>query len=118
MRYGIVSAKIPCVKGRWYGKTLPVVSVVELSACGSHEPPNPADKLPLSAGVFVFGVALAAAARRFEGKNIKKNKKNSKKCVKTLDRFSRKCYNIGVERMEVLRNERLQGIGKQQRKSD
>ena len=28
--------------------TLPVVSVVELSACGSHEPPNPTNGCPYS----------------------------------------------------------------------
>ena len=91
--YGIVSAKIPCVNGCWYGKTLPVVSVVELSACGSHEPPNPAEKLPLSAGVFVFGVALAAAARRFEGKILKKIKIFSKKYLQTLDKLPKLWYN-------------------------
>ena len=51
--YGVVSAKIPCVKGCWYEKTLPVVSVVELSACGSHEPPNPVDSCPCLQG-FLF----------------------------------------------------------------
>jgi hypothetical protein len=43
--------------------------------------------------VFVFGVALAAAARRFEEEILKKIKKFSKKCLKTLDKFSRKWYN-------------------------
>lgn len=51
--YGIVSAKIPCVNGCWYEKTLPVVSVVELSACGSREPPKPYEWLPLFVG-FLF----------------------------------------------------------------
>ena len=74
------------------------MSVVELSACGSREPPKPAERLPTCPQGFVFGVALAAAARRFEEEILKKIKKFSKKYVKTLDRFSRKCYNIGVER--------------------
>ena len=51
-------------------------------------------------------------------RNIEINKKFSIFCIKTLDKLSHNCYNIDVKRMEVLRNERLQGIGKQQRKSD
>ena len=32
------------------GKNFPFVSVVELSACGSREPPKPTEELPLSVG--------------------------------------------------------------------
>ena len=60
------------------------VSRKELSACGSREPPKPCGQLPLSAGVFVFGVALAAAARRFEGEILKKIKKFQKSALKRL----------------------------------
>jgi hypothetical protein len=51
--------------------------------------------------VFVFGVALAAAARRFEEEILKKIKKFSKKYLKTLDKFSRKWYNISTKEREV-----------------
>jgi hypothetical protein len=88
-------------------ETLYLWVVSEPLACGSREPPKPADGCSHRAGFLFFGVALAAAARRFEGEILKKIKKFSKKCVKTLDRFSRKCYNIGVERMEVQENEKI-----------
>ena len=51
--YGIVSTKIPCRMGVGMRNSL-LVGISEPSACGSLEPPNPAEALPLFRRVSLF----------------------------------------------------------------